>query len=315
MMHVSLNRWLVPSVAVVACTWSCADPLVAPQTLVGPRIIAAKVSATDAPERAQLHSGEQAHLQWLVASNERTEYTATAVWCVAKETNIGLQECAQAPFAEQVVTGSTDEPAGFDFEVPDADGAQKWLAWLGVCEDSAPEFDWKRRSFDCTDGAMPLQGVYEGLFASATTDGPFNNNPDLSDDSLIIDDDDWTSSDLEVGTACADVDVPQIHPGSSRRLRWDADSEDRQTLEPSDVYAAAERESLVFTHIASAAGLSRPFSVVAANSEQQNFELDFTLADDFETRATGVAISFFLVVRDERGGTDWERKVLCAVPD
>src|SRR5690606_24374656 len=130
MMHVSLNRWLVPNVAVVACTWSCADPLVDPQTLVGPRIVAAKVGAEDAPERAQLHSGEQAHLQWLVASNERTEYTATAVWCVAKETNIGLQECAQAPFAEQVVTGSTDEPAVFDFEVPDADRSEEHTSEL-----------------------------------------------------------------------------------------------------------------------------------------------------------------------------------------
>src|SRR5690606_13060611 len=127
MMNVSLNRWLVPSVTVIACTWSCADPLVAPQTLVGPRILAAKVGATEAPERAQLHPGEQARLQWLVTSHRRTEYTATAAWCVAKETNIGLQECARAPFAEQVVTGTTDEPAAFDFEVPETNGALKWL--------------------------------------------------------------------------------------------------------------------------------------------------------------------------------------------
>jgi hypothetical protein len=89
--------------------------------------------------------------------------------------------------------------------------------------------------------------------------------------------------------------------------------EDRQALEVDpDSYAAPTRESLTFTHLATAPGLERAFSALTWDSKERGFELEFQPVD-VELPAEGRSVSVILIVSDERGGSDWEHRTLCAV--
>lgn len=292
-------------------TVACGDPLLEPELIRGLRIAGARAQADGEPQRAQLAEGEDASISWLVVADEPRRYAARAVWCLAEQTRYGLQRCRRAPFDEQTLEADANAEATFSFQVPDARGASSWLGWFGVCEGEAPEFDWRDQAFQCEDGSAALQGVYESAFLSPGETA--NEHPDLSDDELTFDGQPWPVDDLPPGQPCADLDVPRARLDEAARLVWRAGGEDRQALQvdPSS-YAAPTRESLTFTHLATAPGLERAFSALTWDSAERGFELEFRLAD-VELPSEGRTVSVILIASDERGGSDWEHRTLCAM--
>jgi hypothetical protein len=307
------------------CAFACEDPLTDPAVIAGPRIVGARVAAQADPNIAEPSAGQGASIDWLVLSNEAGAFSAHVVWCSAAPSVLGAPRCAGEAFAEQTVTGTWGEPLRLEFEVPVAiEPGSAWLAWLGICDGSlgsgAAEFDVAASAFRCPDGAA-LSGFYRGF----VPDGAPNRNPTLADDRLSLDGATWPASLPDAtGTpapreACADRGLPLLRAEQRSSVGFELGGDDREALDSDpDAYAAHARESLVYTHLASHPGLDRAFSSIDYDAEQLGFELPFEPAplalDGLPPGPEGETVSFYLLVRDERGGVDWLRRDVCLLP-
>jgi hypothetical protein len=307
----STKRSALPLLALLAL--ACADPLIDPEVVIGLRVIGAKISAEEEPGRAQLSSGERGHVDWWVVSDEQQPYTALVVWCLAQETTVGLQQCKERPFAERTLQGDTLEPLRLDFQLPQTSNAEHWLSWIGVCANGTPSFDWQQRTFSCSEGEAK-EGVYEGALGKSAEAA--NHNPELADDRLLRGSELWPATEtlMPPGEPCRDAGLPSVRAGRTLQLRWRMGGDDREPLETNGQYAAPERESLVFTHIATEPGLERAFSALDWNSDDEGFELDYTLPESTRLPALGRSVALYLVVTDERGGSAFEAREFCTLP-
>ncbi|HEX2733301.1 MAG TPA: hypothetical protein VHM70_16935 [Polyangiaceae bacterium] len=309
------HRMVLPLLG--AILFGCTDPLVPAEEIKGLRILGAKVSATDEPSRAALDPGEAAKIDWLVVSSSNEPYAARAVFCLAKQTTLGLQECSQAPFDTRVQSAQANSPLQLTFELPARDEQTPWLAWLGACSSEnakdAPDFDWHTRNFSCPHGEPSVEGVYEG---QPIGKDPPNRNPDLGDDSLKLGKSAWQAlpDAPPPGAHCTGTSLPRVHPGKTTTVHWRVEVDDREPLETHGQYAAPTRESLVFTHVATSLGLARAFSALDWDSDSNGFDVDFTLPAKSSPPSKGRSILVYLVTQDGRGGTDWLQRELCAVP-
>ncbi len=304
---------------------ACEDPLTDPAVIAGPRIVGARVAAQAEPTLAEPLAGQEASIDWLVLSNDGGGFEAQVVWCSAAPSVLGAPRCADAPFAEQTVAGFWGEPLRLEFELPAAlEPGSAWLAWLGICDprlgpDTA-QFDAATSSFRCAEGDA-LSGFYRGF----VPDGASNRNPTLADDRLFLDGAPWPGTAPDpIGApapraACVDRGLPPLRPEQRSSVSFELGGDDREALQSEpDTYAARPRESLVYTHLASHPGLERAFSSIDYDAEQLGFEVPFELdlseLDGAPTAPEGETVSFYLLVRDERGGVDWLRRDACLLP-
>ena len=295
---------------------ACQDPLVDPAVISGPRVIGARVHSEQDPSLAEPSPGEPASIDWLVVSDRPGPFVAAAAWCRAEPSSLGEPRCAEAPSAEASAMGEYGRELSFQFRVPD--GLQPggaWLAWLGVCERGTPAFDPASSAFACPDGAA-LGAFYRGFAPEQAQ----NHNPSLADDTIALDGAPWTASEpLDAparipGEPCRGSTLPSLLVGGSARISFELSGDDREALPVlPDEYAAHARESLVYTHVASHAGLERAFSAIDHDAEAQSFEVAFdtTLA---QPGPAGETLVLHLLVRDERGGVDWTRREACLLP-
>lgn len=301
----------------IGCAWlcGCQDPLTDPATVLGPRVIGARVRAARDPSVAEPGAGESASIDWLLVSNQPAALSARVAWCRAAPTLLGPPRCDGPSFDEQRVTGSFGEPLTLEFSVPaDALPGDAWLAWLGYCENGQAAFDASQSAFSCSGAGPSLTAYYRGFLPG---DVP-NQNPSLGDDQLSIAGSPWLEGDgTAVGEACQGSGLAQIRAGQSASVAFALVGDDREALasEPGE-YAAHDRESLVYTHLASHPGLDRAFSAIDFDfdADQPSFELPFLFGQDATPAPEGETLRFFLVVRDERGGVDWLRRDACLVP-
>jgi hypothetical protein len=316
-------RWGLLLVGV--CGLACEDPLTDPAVIAGPRIVAARVSAEVDPTIAEPSAGQGASIDWLVVSNEAGAFSAHVVWCSAAPSVLGAPRCAGGPLAQQTATGTYGEPLRLQFQVPaEIEPGGAWLAWLGICDASvgaeSAEFDAVASAFRCPDG-VALSGFYRGF----VPEGAPNRNPTLADDLLFLDGATWPAAEPdETGSpgpreACADRGLPLLRAEQRSSVGFELIGDDREALESEpDRYAAHARESLVYTHLASHPGLDRAFSSIDHDAEQLGFELPFEPAPvargEVPPGPGGERVSFYLLVRDERGGVDWLRRDGCLLP-
>jgi hypothetical protein len=305
----ALGRWFYAGLFVAACD----DPLTDPALIAGPRIVGARVSAENDAERAEPAAGEAATIDWLVLSDQPGTVSARVVWCVAAPSVLGAPRCEANVFADQSVSGELGTPLRLSFEVPSelAPGSA-WLAWLGICAAGEPVFDVGSSVFRCAVGDV-LFGFYRGFIP----EGRPNRNPSLSDDGLVLAGLPWLASEATDGapprSACRELGVPLLSVASPSSLVFELGGDDRELLENAPgTYAAHERESLVYTHLSSHPGLERAFSAIDFDADALRFEVPF----DFGAVAPGPdgeLSSFYLLVRDERGGVDWLRRDACLI--
>jgi hypothetical protein len=300
---------------VIGCAWlsGCQDPLTDPATVLGPRVIGARVRAAGDPRVAEPAAGQSASIDWLLVSNRRAALSARVAWCRAEPTLLGAPRCDGPSFDEQRVTGSFGEPLTLDFSVPaDALPGDVWLAWLDYCENGEATFDASESEFDCSGAGESLSAYYRGFLPSEEP----NQNPSLGDDQLLIAGSPWLEAEAPpAGEACGDSALARISAGQSAAVTFALVGDDREALEsePGE-YATHDRESLVYTHVASHPGLDRAFSAIDFDSDQPSFELPFDFGQAAAPAPEGETLRFFLVVRDERGGVDWLRRDACLLP-
>lgn len=295
-----------------ALSAGCDDPLADPASISGPRIVAAKVAARGDAALAEPTPGDAASIDWLVLSDRPGSFAASVVWCVAAPTVIGAPRCGASPFAEQNQVGEFGTALRLSFALPAplAPG-QAWLSWLGFCEGGEDAvFDAAASAFRCA-GSEPLSGFYRGFVPDAEA----NRNPSLGDDTLLLGGAVWPEPEpgapVPPGSACRDRGAPLLATDAPSSLAFELGGDDREPITSAPgTYAAHDRESLVYTHLASHPGLERAFSAIDFDATTTQFEVPF----DFGAAAPGPdgeLASFYLIVRDERGGVDWVRRDAC----
>jgi hypothetical protein len=306
---------LLTAAGVVCCS-ACDDPLVDPQTVIELRILGARVRAAEEPERAQLDREESATVDWLVVADQPREFSARGVFCRAAPTALGVPRCDGEPFAEFVADGDSGAPVSAGFTLPAVlRRGDEWLGWLGLCEDSVPEFLAAGNGFECGPGDIAKSAFYRSTIASDATEasGDLNTNPNTNDDTLWFDDAPWLDSDPGLELPCGQTELPSLRAGRSAQIRFELGGDDRDALHTTeDSYAAPPREALVFTHVATHPGLDRAFSAIEDDDTELDFDVDFRLPEQDSFASFGERVRFYLVVRDGRGGVDWLDRAFCA---
>lgn len=293
---------------------ACQDPLVDPAVVIAPRVVGARVRSDADPTLAEPLPGERASIDWLLLSDQRGPFVAKALWCRGTPTSLGTPRCDGPPAAEATSPGVYGDELPFSFQVPDGlQPGDTWLAWLGVCDAGEPVFDATSSAFSCPTGEA-LAAYYRGFVPG----GAPNHNPSLADDAVGLDGVAWTA---EPGAAraprepCRGATLPTLIAGTASTISFALGGDDRELLDAvPDEYAAHPRESLVFTHVASHAGLERAFSAIDYDAQSLTFELTFHDQGEAAPAADGETLIFHLLVRDERGGVDWLRREACLLP-
>lgn len=308
---VTSTRGALLALCLCGAVTSCEDPLLDPATVDGPRILGARVRAEGDPRVAEPRPGERATLEWLAVSNRPEPLSATLAWCVASQTLLGAPRCTGPAFDERVVTGDFGDPVGFELTLPaELLPGDAWLAWFGHCDTGAARFDPQASAFACPEGAAPLSAFYRGFVPGAAP----NQNPSLADDVLLLGGAPWPEP-VEAalpGEGCSETTLPRLVSGVESFIELERLGDDRELLEEEQTrYAARERESLVYTHVSSRAGLDRAFSAIDFDAAEQRFTLPVTFGAEGDPGPEGEAVFFYLVVRDERGGVDWLRRDAC----
>jgi hypothetical protein len=294
---------------------ACEDPVTDPSVITGPRIVGARVAADGDAALAEPSAGDTATIDWLVLSDQLGAFSARVVWCVAAPSVLGAPRCEAGVFEDQSLTGELGRPLRLEFGLPgELAAGSAWLAWLGICDaGDPPVFDVAASAFRCAEGAA-LSGFYRGFIP----EGVPNQNPSLADDRLALAGADWLASALAADglpprSACRELGLPLVSIEQPASVVFELGGDDREPLASTPgTYAAHERESLVYTHLSSHSGLERAFSAIDFDAATARFEVPF----DFGAVAPGPdgeLSSFYLLVRDERGGVDWLRRDACLI--
>lgn len=294
----------LPCISILVLASSCGDPLVAPQTVTGLRVLGARVSALAAPARAHIEAEEDATIEWLVLAERTRSFSGLGLWCAEQHTSVGAPPCVD-PFRTEVFEGDSDHPVSLSFTLPSSLDDSPWVHWLGLCEKGTPTWNAEGQRFECSKGE-PISAVYRGNVSES------NLNPDLEDDLLTFNDATWSqSASADSPPTCDDATVPSLDIAETAVIRLRAKGTDREKLTSSE-YAAATRESIAYTHVTTWPGLERAYSVIEGTSTDTAFSVKFT--GDGTPRAGGELIRFALVARDGRGGSDWLERWFCSKP-
>jgi hypothetical protein len=276
--------------------------LVDPQTVIGLRVLGARASAVDDPNRAHIQPGEAAEVSWLVLAEKNRKFTGLALWCDAEPSAIGAPPCHD-PFQTAEFSGSSDAPLTLPFTLPDTLEDDRWAHWIGLCESGTPTWRAAAQHFECPAGEA-ISAVYRGNTSRS------NDNPDLQDDALALNGNTWPAVDPSIEPVCGGDGVPDVDSTKTGTIRLRAQGKDREDLD-SDEYAAATRESITYTHVATWPSLARPYS--ALDGDDTQFEVTFTNEAE-APKSSGELVRFALVARDGRGGTDWLERWFCLKP-
>lgn len=303
-----MKRLIQIAVTTVCTTVACSDPLLEVQTITDLRVLGARLGAEADARDASLVPGRGANLEWLVVSNEATTYSAAVSVCASVETTMGVPTCSDEPFYEDSGRFETNTAATFAFTPPELPIGSPWLALFVACKSGQARFA-RDGSGRCSGGAVPREASFDG------TVGEENLNPSLSDDSIELDGAPWTSEAFfPTGTPCRDQALPALRVVRPSSVRFELGGDDREDLpqEVTAVYGAEPTESLSYAHFLTTPGLERPFSGIASESPDTTFDIAIDL--EGKLPRAGVVSDFHLIVRDGRGGSDWTRRQICALP-
>lgn len=280
----------------------CGDPLVDPQTVIGLRVLAARASADEEPQRAHIEAGEGARVAWLIAAEKSREFNGLALWCEAEPSALGAPPCHD-PFHTAEFTGTSDSPLELPFALPSDLEDDQWVHWIGLCESGTPKWRAEAQRFECSKGEA-VSAVYRGNTSRS------NDNPNLQDDELSLDGKLWTAPPDGTQPACGAEGVPNVDADETATIRLRAKGRDQEALDSAE-YAAATRETITYTHVATWPSLARPYSALEA--DETHFEVTFTNEAE-PPKSPGALVRFALIGRDGRGGTDWLERWFCLEP-
>lgn len=280
---------------------ACGDPLVEPQEIIGTRALGLRLSLADDSSIMSVKPGDQAQIALLVVAPRQRRLSAVVSFCTSKQVTLGVPECQGRPFATESIEGMSGEDLVVPFVLsPQLKPGDEWLVRAAVCDDADAEGRTALIA-NCDDGEPPLELFYRAEAAGTEV----NHNPNLGDDELRFNGKSWPEQD-DVGEEC-DSSLPKLGTNSQATITFLLKGDDRERL-PSG--SDSPRESLLFSHAMNAPGLARAFSAIEQDTTSKSFELSLARETTSENAKSRV-VTFHLVVRDGRGGSDWTSRQLC----
>jgi len=273
------------------------------------RVLGARIEVAGAPERASPGPGETANVTWLITSPDATP-PLRWTFAVCMPGN-GSLTCDSVPLA---LFAGTDTPPRIAFPVPGLDalgGAKTVIVYGQLCTgvESMPIFDPRHGVPSCTAGG----GTTVSVSVPLQLGDDANRNP-IADRAFTFDGQAWP------GSAATDdpcVSGPTAIAGSKDHVIGNTtDGSDREgytALVGAPPVATPARESLEISQFTTAGELKSQFSFVEATNNDASTTLDvkWEAPEAAEVPATGLAVTFTFVVRDNRGGTDWTTRAAC----
>ncbi|MDB4960287.1 MAG: hypothetical protein JWP01_286 [Myxococcales bacterium] len=281
---------------------ACASSL-DPATLIArDRVLGAKVTVDDDPQRAWPRPGEHATVTWLTASpGASPEFSWILAACPAA-TSSGFPICDGAVFASSQSRGPVPV---MSIAVP-ADIATRSFVVLGaICASGNAIIDATTFAASCDDGSL-ADRVSQHIFIAR--DGATNHHPNIIDAPFTF-----------AGVAWND----RKEPGCGGLPEISADSNDvlvGVAFEASarEMFAVVDepapwREELQLSVFATAGELTQRYAYVEADDmrEVSPVAVEWTPPTAEEVPAEGLRVTFSFVVRDLRGGLDATTRALC----
>ncbi|HET9953714.1 MAG TPA: hypothetical protein VFQ61_04405 [Polyangiaceae bacterium] len=291
----------------ISClSFGCDDPIERAQDITRSRVLAARSEASQEPSRATPRPGEAVSVRWLVASPDpQPRIGAGFSACMGADWNSGTGDCLEAPFAlanRSEVEGSELE---FTFELPET--------WDAVAhprihlEGTFCAGSEATESGACTGGQTGLRAVFD---LNLETPEFTNQNPAFEEPAILLDGAPWLAAPEPFD--CGSALVPQLAADATiHELEIRIDAGSREPVSP----VLAEdptRESILVSHFASAGSLDRPFSRLSWSEENTGVRVPWSAPATVE--APGTRAHFWIVLRDERGGTAYIERSVCLIP-
>ena len=306
-----MNRNLFISTVLAISAVGCGDPLKDGQRIEELRVLGASVAIDGEPGRATPAADESASVEWLLA--DPSGLPAQAIWhmavCVAESTSFGIPFCRDEPIAEVEQSEPTDTAPSIAFTVPDASelGDAKKLAVLAIfCDSGTLEVGSDLDSTTC-QGAETIQKASFDIFLAKGDVA--NDNPNLDDAVLEIDGDTWDAGSPVVD--CATDEAPRLPAdGQAHDVRLVLGDGVRE-LKPADEVEEAEPESLQISQLSTLGKFDSRFSGVDPEDSNLSIEIPWTAPGEVESASP---VSFYFVVRDDRGGVSWLTRTACVEP-
>jgi hypothetical protein len=274
------------------------------------RVVGARIEVEGAPDRASPMPGETANVTWLVTSPDATPPLGWTFAACAAGTSAAA--CLQAPLAR--FDGAATPPR-IAFAVPAAavlEGATSMAVYGGICAgvDSTPQLDPQTGLASCTNGGhgttvsvdVPLQ-LADGANHNPTADRAFTFDGVL-----------WAAPGA-TDDPCAQG--PRVAAGSKDHVIENAtrasDREAYTIVRGEPPVPTPARESLQISQFTTAGKLKSQFSFVEATDPNPTttVDVDWDAPEAADVPATGLAVTFTFVVRDDRGGAAWTTRTLC----
>lgn len=275
------------------------------------RVLGARVEVAGASGRASPAPGESATVTWFVTAKTTVPSLAWA-FALCAPGGASARACGSTPFA--VFQGTTNPPS-VSLTVPSTEalaGADRLVLYGRICTDSAPLFDPQTGDPGCSAGGT---GTTALLTIQLQTGADTNHNP-TAERSFTLDGQAWPL--LPAGADPCASGPRVVASDLDHVIGLVADGTDResyQTVQGDPPAPTLARESLQISSFATAGKLSAQYLFVEAADERSETSLAVKWSTPKAADVAGEApVTFFFVVRDNRGGADWTSRSACVVP-
>ena len=289
----------------------CGDPIHPRQVIEKPRVLGARAEVTGDAGRATPAPSESASVRWFVVDPlGEPDVGWSLVACEPLPVATGASRCGDHILASDVSERGTRRLPELQFSLPDDYRASSVLVAGAVCFGGTPPStdellrDWPRVT-RC--GAGRAQAVT--FEVTVDHGGDRNRNPSLGGDPLNLHQATWPPLSSEVIEPCFDrqerADLPKVSSQEGAvRISYGPHATDRERL------ADGQGESLLMASFSNAGELERTFSVIEwETSPQGSVELEWVPSGKIPPG--GKIVTFYFVLRDSRGGSDWTERSLC----
>ena len=316
--NLPIARMTAGSVLVAALLLGGCGPTFDPASLIKTtRVVGVRVEVDGAPDRAMPKPGETASVTWLLTSPQATPPVSWVFALCAPGTEGGKTSlsCESTPVA---LFQGTQNPPRVSITIPAADAlgtATSLLLYGELCAgpDSTPTFDAESGIPRCTGGGA---GTSASVLISLQRGADTNHNP-TAERAFTFDGQPWAPR-VAGDDPC--VSGPRVSAASKDHIIGNliegTDRESYSALAGDPPVATPTRENLQISQFTTAGELKSQFSFVEAADEnpQTTVTVKWNAPKAADVPATGLAVTFTFVVRDNRGGVDLTTRAACVVP-
>ncbi len=317
----SFMRFMGGSLIAMYGLSACGGDFSPPSKIDKPRPLGAAVSVVGDPGRAWAKPGETVEVRWLWATPFiPVTLNWTQVACRRAPADVGLDFCADAPFAMASGDMPSDALSPFTFVVPEVDAAQasdQLVVLSAFCQRGSATVDGSTAQVSCVDGGETLAAAQASFAMTVQLGTVTNYNPNFADNMLSFMGDAWAPlAQMPDATGCANLPASPDLPHYSLRagngvLKLQIDDTDRETF--SDPQGVEHVESLLVSHYTTLGSMERQYSAIDLDDPRADLAVtvSWKMPDADEVDETGSVVRFYFFARDDRGGFGWTMRYAC----